>query len=390
MNKLFLTLGLLLASLGCSAADWVGTWATAPEQAKEANMPAKTKLNNSSLRQTFRVSLGGDEMRIRFSNQFSRMPLEIKSAYVAESTDGSDINASSAKYVEFNGKKSVTIAPGQTVYSDPVKFKVNPLQSVSVTINYGNEVPAAGATTHRGSRATSFIAQGKEVSPKDKFVADETVEHWYTVTSIDVPAKGQKCIAILGNSITDGRGAKTDQNNRWTDAMAEACNGEVGVLNLGIGGNAILSGGLGRPAVERFDEDILGQAGITGVIIGGGVNDIGGSKNAEKTARQLIKQYKAFIDQCRAKGLKVYGATITPFGKSSYYSHFHEAVRQTVNDWIRNEAGYDAVVDFDKAIADPTIPTQMREDFRSDRLHPGPAGYKAMGECAANVVQSTK
>ena len=181
---------------------------------------------------------------------------------------------------------------------------------------------------------------------------------------------------------------QTNKTVGLTDVCAEALGGEVGILNLGIGGNCVLAGGLSEPAVKRFDRDIMGQRGLTGILIFEGVNDIGGSKASEQTAQQLIKAYESFIEKARAKGLKVYGGTITPIGNTDYWSYFHEAARQTVNEWIRTSGKFDAVIDFDKVLRDPANPTKIRDDYQFDRLHPNAAGYKAMGEEAAKVLKS--
>ena len=376
-----------MLTVSATAADWTATWATAPEKAGKKEMPQNSRLGGGALRQVVHASLGGKELRFRLSNEYSSEPIEIKSAYIADTQGGAEIDSSSAKYLKFDGKDGVTIAPGKTVYSDPVKFDLQPLQLLSITLNYGT-VPETGATTHRGSRTTSYIMEGHQSKPGEKFNATDKVEHWYTISSLDVLTDGAECFGIVGDSITDGRGSTTDCQDRWTDVMAESLGGNVGVLNLGIGGNCVIQGGLGIPASERFDNDILTQAGLTAVIVGGGVNDIGGSKNSEKTARQLIRAYKEMIRKCRERGLKVYGATITPIGGTDYWSLFHEAARQTVNDWIRTSGEFDGVIDFDKTVADTEAAPSLRRDYQYDSLHPNADGYRAMGQAAAQSVKT--
>lgn len=371
------------------AQDWVGTWATAPEYTGESDMPRKTVLTGNALRQTIHASLGGDTMRLKLSNEFSDEPVEIKSIYISQPTDSSAIDASKATYLKFDGKQSVTIPARGSVYSDPVKYHIEPLQLLSLTTNYGDKTPVH-ATSHRGSRTTSFIMQG-ESKPKKPFNTIEKLEHWYNIATLEVLRDDKpECVAVIGNSITDGRGTTTDRQNRWTDVCAEALGGNMGVLNLGIGGNSVLSGGISEPAVKRFARDILGQNGITAIVIYEGINDIGGSRNAEQTAQGLIMAYESFINQAHAKGLKVYGGTITQIGHTNYWSHIHEGVRQTVNEWIRKSGKFDGVIDFDAVTADPNKPTQMNPEYQSDWLHPNPKGYKAMGNAAAEVLRSTK
>ena len=369
-------------------AQWVCSWATAAEFTGPSDMPARP-LTDRSLREIVHVTIGGDCFRLRLSNEFSKEPVEIKNIYVADALDSCDINARTAKYLTFGGKKNVTIEPGKCVVSDVCKYNLKPLQRLSITICYG--ATPVNATSHRGSRTTSYLMDGVS-KPKKKFATTEKVLHWYNIAAIDVPAKGQQCVAVLGNSITDGRGSTNDLQNRWPDKMAEALAAlsekEIAVANLGIGGNCVVAGGLSEPALKRFDRDILGQEGVTSVIIFEGINDIGGSKGrSEQMAKQLIEAYQQMITKIHARGLKVYLATITPFGKSFYDDTlFKEAARQTVNQWIRTNTEADGYIDFDELMRDPEHPNQLRSDLQEDWLHPNAKGYQVMGEYAAKCM----
>lgn len=389
----FLILLLAACSLVAKSIDvlpqnFVATWATAMEPTGPSDMPRTTNLTDCSLREVVRVSLGGENLRLRFSNVFGSEAVEIKSVFIADARDSSDIEISTARYLNFRGQRSVNIEPGQTVVSDVLKYPLRPLQRLSVTICYGKAPQKA--TSHRGSRTTSFIMQGS-VKPKQLFTTSERVDHWYNLAAIEVAVeesgKRPVVVAALGNSITDGRGSTTNAQNRWTDMMAEALQGAVGVLNLGIGGNCVVRGGLSQPALERFDRDILEQEGITHVIIFEGVNDIGVSTHAELTAKELIEAYETFIRKAHERGLKIYGATILPFGNSNYWSYFHEAVRTNVNEWIRTSGKFDAVLDFDQLMRDVEVPTRLRTDWQEDWLHPNAAGYRAMGLFAGQWLQ---
>lgn len=367
---------------------WEATWATAIEFTGPGDMPASS-LSNRAIRQIIHVSKGGEKLQLKLSNVHSKEPVDIKSVFIADAKEGSDIDAKTAKYVTFNGKRNTTIEPGKDLTSDVIAYNLKPLQLLAITINYGESTPV-NASSHRGSRTTSYIIKGV-AKPKTKFVEAEKVDHWYNIAALDVlrndPAEAN-AIVVLGNSITDGRGSTTNKQNRWTDAMAEALGGETAVLNLGIGGNSVLWGGLSEPAVKRFDRDILGQRGVKTLIIFQGVNDIGGSKgNSEEVAKKLTEAYKSFIDQGHAKGWKVIGATITPFKGNSYYTFFHEAARQVVNKWIRTSGAFDAVIDFDELVRDPQDPTRLKKEYSDDWLHLNPAGYSAMGKLAAEVYK---
>lgn len=374
--------------LAASNNTWEATWATAIEFTGQGDMPASS-LSNRSIRQIIHVSKGGSQLQLKLSNVHSKEPVDIKSVFIADAKDSSDIDAKSAKYLTFKGKRNVTIEPGKDLTSDVINFKLKPLQLLSITICYGESTPV-NASSHRGSRTTSYIIKGV-ATPKTKFINAEKVDHWYNIAALEVlrsSAEEANAIVVLGNSITDGRGSTTNKQNRWTDALAEALGGETAVLNLGIGGNSVLWGGLSEPAVKRFDRDILGQNGVKTLIIFQGVNDIGGSRgNSEEVAKKLTEAYKSFIEQGHAKGWKVIGATITPFKGNSYYSIFHEAARQVVNEWIRTSGAFDAVIDFDELARDPQDPTKLKAEYSDDWLHLNPAGYAAMGKLAAEVYK---
>lgn len=386
-------LAIALMAAGCcfigmaqgSEKDWTGTWATAVEWTGPGDMP-KESLSGRSLREVVQVSIPGDVLRIQLSNIHSKEPVEIKSVFVANALDSCDIDVKSAKYLTFNGKKSVTIPAGEAIYCDELAYDLKPLQRLAITVNYGQTTPV-NASSHRGSRTTSYIING-EAKPKTKFKDAEKLDHWYNISSIDVQTEQPtECIAIIGNSITDGRGSTTNMQNRWPDFLAKALDGKVGVLNLGIGGNAVVSGGLSEPAVVRFDRDVLGQSGVTSVVIFEGVNDIGGKRpNHQEIVKNLIDAYSNFIKKSKDAGKKVYLATITPYKNSFYEDHFSEAARLTLNDWIRGNKDVDGVIDFDAAVRDPENPSALRPEYSDDWLHLNPAGYEAMGKFAADCI----
>ena len=212
---------------------------------------------------------------MKLSNEQSKEPVEIKSVYIADTDKDSNwfVNGKTVKYLKFNGKKNVTIAPGKAIFSDDLKYALKSGQRLTITIDYGKQTPV-NATSHRGSRTTSYIVsnvKGKAVKPADAaFDKQEKADHWYNLSAIDVKTdKATPVVAILGNSITDGRGSTTNHQNRWTDFLSDALNAEkpYGVLNLGIGGNCVVQGGLSEPAMKRFDRDILGQTGVDKLII---------------------------------------------------------------------------------------------------------------------------
>lgn len=382
---LILTLSLMTSlNTRAQVTHWTGTWATAPEYTGPSDMPVST-LSNHSLRQVVRVSVGGDVVRLKLSNEFGNSPVDIKSVYIALAGDSCEIQNKTVAFLKFNNRKDVTIAAGSAVYSDALKYKLSPLTRISITICYGEKVPQ-NATSHRGSRTYSYIAVGN-VKPEQKFQVIEKLTHWYNIDALEIADDNKKAICILGNSITDGRGSTTGEQNRWPDFMATAMNGNVGVLNLGIGGNCVVEGGISEPGMKRFDRDVIGQQGIDRIIIFEGTNDIGLTKeNYEGATQRIIEAYKAMIAKAHAKGLKVWGATITPTKGNNWFSLFHEAMRQTVNEWIRQKGNFDGVIDFDKLVRSQDDPEKLQAEYSDDWLHLNPAGYKVMGQFAADAL----
>lgn len=379
-------LALTMAAGTVSAQDWQGTWATAVEWTGPSDMPS-TSLSNRSVRMIVHVSTGGNTLRLQLSNTFGSSDTDIRSVYVADAGEAQQIDVKTAKYLTFGGKKNITLKKGESLYSDEFAYNLKPLQLLSITINYGDRTPE-NATSHRGSRTTSYIISG-ESKPKGAYEPQEKVDHWYNIASLEVKTSEKfPVIAALGNSITDGRGTTTNKQNRWTDFMAENLGGKAGVLNLGIGGNAVIEGGLSEPALKRFDRDILGQKGVTTLIIFEGVNDIGGARNnSEDRATKLVEAYRTMMAKAHNKGIRVYLCTITPFKGNSYFTIFHEAARQYVNEWIRNCKECDGIIDFDEITRDPKDPAKLKAEYSDDWLHLNPKGYEAMGKLAAEKVK---
>ena len=378
------------------AQNWVGTWATAPQTVVRSFMPYNNCMSNRSVRQVVKVSIGGDVIRLKLSNIYSMQPVEIRSIYIAHAKDSFSIDAKSAQYFKFGNSYKTVIPAGKQIVSDALKFKLRNLERVAITINYTSapEVP----TVHMGSRTTSYIMKGV-TNAHSNFEKAFRENHWYNISGIDVytMSNNMSAIAIMGNSITDGKCSTDNAQNRWPDVMSEMLQlkhkiTNQGVLNLGIGNNRVtVPGGFGALAKERFDRDILMQSGVKKVIIFEGINDIGAAKsgNSETVARQIIESIQGMVRKAKARKMKVYLGTITPFKGAGYYSHFHEAARLYVNDWIRSQAKkVDGILDFAKLLQDPNDDRRMKREYASnDWLHPNPAGYKAMGIYAADIIK---
>ena len=378
------------------AQNWVGTWATAPQTVVKSFMPYNNCMTNRSVRQVVKVSIGGDVIRLKLSNIYSMQPVEIRSIYIAHAKDSFDIDAKTAQYFKFGNSYKTVIPAGKQIVSDALKFNLRNLERVSITINYTSapEIP----TVHMGSRTTSYIMKGV-TNAHSNFEKAFRENHWYNISGIDVytMSNNMSAIAIIGNSITDGKCSTDNAQNRWPDIMSEMLQlkhkiTNQGVLNLGIGNNRVtVPGGFGALAKERFDRDILMQSGVKKVVIFEGVNDIGAARSgsSETVARQIIESIQGMVKKAKARKMKVYLGTITPFKGAGYYTHFHEAARLYVNDWIRSQAkNVDGILDFAKLLQDPNDDRRMKREYASnDWLHPNPTGYKAMGIYAADIVK---
>jgi lysophospholipase L1-like esterase len=380
---------LLILSVGCarqtaSAKEcWIGTWVSAQQLTEPRNNPPAPGLSNNTLRQVVHVTLGGSKLRVQFSNAYGNGPVMINAAHIAVSKGKSTIDTATDKALTFGGASSTTIPAKEAVYCDTLDFNAAPLSNIAVSIYFG-ETPA-NITGHPGSRTTSYIQAGDAVAVADMNSAVKT-EHWYILSGIDLWLDDSyACVVTLGDSITDGRGSTTNGNNRWPDNLARRLasdpkTAKIGVLNQGIGGNAVVSGGLGPTAMKRFKHDVLEQNGVRWLIILEGVNDIGGSQGP-KVAGNLIAAYEKLINQAHDQNIMVYGVPILPFGGSFYDSNDHEAARQTANNWIRTSGRFDAVIDLDATVRDPEDPNKLLKTYDSgDHLHLNAAGYQKMAE----------
>lgn len=375
---------LLTAGIALAKGHWVGTWGTAPQLVERHNNPPTPGLTNNSLRQIVQVSIGGKKVRLKLTNEFSKEPTEIKAIELSiakTSGSSSEIDEASTVSLTFNGKQSVTIPAGGMIVSDAVKFPIGNRENVAITIHYGQTSPSVSG--HPGSRTTSYLKEGNTTD----FTGAIRTDHWYNIQTLEVEAsKKAGAVVILGNSITDGRGSTTNEQNRWADVFSRRllqnkATKQVGVLNMGIGGNCVLRGGLGPTGKDRYHRDLFGQEGVKWIILFEAVNDLGSSWNGVQTAERIIDVYKEIIDEAHQKGIRVYGATITPFKGNNYYSADHEKGRSTLNEWIRTTNQLDGIIDFDQAVRNPQDLEAMQKEFlfENDWLHFNAKGYETMG-----------
>jgi lysophospholipase L1-like esterase len=394
MRKNLLALLATVCSLSAAqpSPTWVGSWAASQQLPEPQNSLPPDDLRDATLRQLIHLSVGGTTLRVHLSNAFGTSPLHLSSVHIARPVSASSaaIDPASDKALSFHGAGGVTIPAGAEFLSDPLDYPTAPLSNLAVSIHFDD--PPAQQTGHPGSRATSYLAHGDLVSAPDLANAKK-VAHWYQLSGVDVSAgSAAAAIVALGDSITDGHGATTDANDRWTDVLArrlQAASPNLSVLNQGIGGNHLLTDGNGPNALARFDRDVLAQAGVRYVIVLEGVNDLGGLTRDHEVSpadhaafvQRILAVYEQIIAQARTHGIMAIGATILPYKGSGYYhpGRANEGDRKAVNDWIRVPGHFDAVVDFDHVMRDPAQPDQMLPAYDSgDHLHPSPAGYAAM------------
>jgi lysophospholipase L1-like esterase len=350
--------------------------------------PAPLTVNNQTIRQIVHVSMGGSRVRVVLSNAFGTTPVEISAAHVGLRAMGVNLQPPSIRRLTVNGTNGFSILPGAVVVSDPVELNVPAAADLAIDLFLPGEVGTTPSplTVHNGALQTSYLLKSGINSGVAEPPDAAPVSQWILLSRVEVTAsQGAATIVTFGDSITDGSRSTPDTNSRWPDVLARrlvAQKKAFGVANQGIGGNRLLGDGAGVSALARFDRDVLLQSGATYVVVLEGINDIGVARNnPSPSAQDLIGAHKQMIERAHAQGLKIIGATLTPFEGAAYFTPEGEAKRQALNEFIRSGGLYDGVIDFDKATRDPAAPTKFNALYDSgDHLHPNDAGYKAMGE----------
>ena len=402
-------------------ASWIGTWATGPVSLPVPDEEAATqpgtppRIAGQTLRQVVRTSIGGEGVRVLFSNQYGSEPLEIGGAHVALRADGPAIDAAAGRSLTFGGAPSATIERGALLLSDPAALAVPPLAELAIDLYLPGDTWAtdSAGTAHRTALSTTYLSAPGDHAGEPELPVDETTLTWFYLARVDVSTRtAPGAIVTLGDSITDGTASTPDTNSRWPDFLAARLVAEYGdaapgVLNVGIGGNRVLShnGGMetilrrgapfgpdetppdpnaffGPSALSRFDRDVLLQAGVTHVVVLESINDVGFAyDHAWPAVEDLIAGHTALVQRAHARGLRIYGGTLTPFEGAITYSETGEAKRQAFNEWMRTDSAYDAVIEFDLAIRDPDHPARILPAYDpGDAIHGNDDGYRVMAE----------
>ena len=389
MKKFLLALALAALTTGAPAQpfDRVTTWATALQVVEPHNIPPEPGLAGNTLRQIVQISIGGKDLQLRLSNYYSDTETEILGVEIARAkTMGSspEIDERSSVALTFDGQRAFSMMPGVDIVSDPVRFKTSDRENLAITIHYG-KIATSTMTGHPGSRTTSYIANG---NTSDFSAPAARTDHWYTISAIDVKPRRKNAVAVcvLGDSITDGRGTTTNGQDRWTDQLSRALlkdrrTRHLAVLNFGLGGNCVLRGGLGPTGLARYKHDLLEVCGVKYIILFEGTNDLGTNSDASLTEKGLRAAWTQIAQDAHERGIRIFGATVTPVKGNGYYSEDRERARQAFNDWIRGSGTFDGVIDFDRLVADPQDPIRLDPAylFENDWLHLNAAGYAVMG-----------
>jgi lysophospholipase L1-like esterase len=351
-------------------------------------------VTDATVRLIARVTAGGDAVRIRLDNGYGTEPLRIASASVGHRMRGPGLVPGTNRPVRFDGNRSVTIPPGGSVQSDPVPLAVLARQDLAISLHLpGTNVRPS---MHRGALVTSYRSAdgaGDLTSDENRAGFTETMTSMWWLKSIDVQtASVGGTIVTFGDSITDGSCSTLDAHDRWQDWLAvrldatEDASGRRAVVNEGIGGNTVTRDGLqpapnSTPGIERLERDVLSHAGVTDVVLFMGTNDI----RREASARQVIAGMEAIIEAVHARGLRIHGATIiprhnrAPAPNNSGWTPAKTRTRNEVNAWIRGDAQFDGVLDFDHVVRDPSDPDLIFAAFDCDGIHPTSRGYYEMG-----------
>lgn len=372
--------------------------AVAPNQELTIGGQSPLHFSNQTLRQIAHITLGGSRFRVVLSNTFGVVPLTIGAAQVALRDTDAAIVPQSNRALTFGGMARTAVPAGAILVSDPVDLVARDFADLAIDLYLPDDTAAMKSpiTTHPASWQTNYVSPPGNYAGAVTMPVQTTTAYrrgdglptatWFFLARIEVMAPQQAgAIVTIGDSITDGTASTTDTNNRWPDHLTRRLANagvRMTVLNAGIGGNRVLNDGVGPGALARFDRDVIAQTGVTHVIVLEGINDIGqGRQNASPSATDLIGAHKQMIERAHSRGIKIYGATLTPFEGARYWTPEGEAKRQALNEWIRTSKSYDAVFDFDAAVRDPNHPTKTLAQYDpGDHLHLNAAGYKAVAD----------
>ncbi len=386
---------------GGEDARWVATWSSAQiapgpytiDELFGANR--STAFENQTVRHVVHTSIGGRKVRVRLSNVFGVEPLRVGAAQLARHDAGAAVYPGGRR-LTFNGQSSILIPAGAVALSDALDFDVPADGDLAVSVYLpGITEPA---TYHELTMRTAYVTAvngGNQVAALDLPGATATPSTFYLTTVEVVAPESVGTLVAFGDSITQGAGSTLDQNRTWPDRLSDRLNAgraRLSVINQGVGCNRILFDFCGPGGAARFDRDVLAVSNVKGVIVQLGLNDImipallplfGQPEFAAETvsAADMITGLQQIGARAKARGIKVFVATLTPFCSSTIpglCTTENEAKRQAVNRWIRTSRAFDGVIDFEAAVRDPSNPSRSLPAYDADGVHLNDAGYQAM------------
>ena len=395
-----LALAVLAASAALAQDHWVATWAATQQQPANAGAnaaanaaanaggrgpAAPTGFKNQTVRMIVHTSaLTGPKLRLRLSNEYGTAPLSIGAVHVAKRARESEIAAGTDRAVTFGGKATFSIPAGKSILSDDLDMPLQTPADLAVSIYVTGD--SGPLTRHGLSLRSTYISKEGDFTASPSIADATVVQSWYWLSEVDVfgPANAETLVA-LGDSITDGARSTPETDHTWPAILTQrlASNkvtAHVGVVNEGLAGNRLLTDGAGTSALGRFDRDVLNIAGVTWVALLLGINDIAHDAKAD----DLIAGLRQLAAQAHSHSLRVVGCTLPAFGNAANpvpFTEARDAVRQTVNQWIRTNRDFDSVADFDEVTRDGADAKKLRAEYDSgDHIHPNDAGYRAMAE----------
>ncbi len=394
--------GQSLTRAGANGGYWVGAWEAA-DYAPLSFVPVlpDPPVADKTIRMIIRSAIGGPRLRVRFSNEFGEKPLRIGAAHIAIAAKGSSVQPNTDRVLTFDGHTTVTIPPGAPLLSDPIELPVAALSEVAISIYFPSETSLS--TVHRGAQRDSYVAGPGDMTAATDLSNSDVKKAWYFLSGLEVLTDRASTVVAFGDSITEGSNNEPLAYADYPDQLAERLAGSpthspVAIVNGGIAGNRILHDGAGISALARFDKDVLSLPGVSSIIVLEGINDIGFPRarlnelkipnpppnrfvSEKVSAEEIAQGLQQVISRAHEHGMRVFGATLMPFEGTIAYDSEGEALRQSVNQWIRTAKKFDGVFDFDALVRDPDRPTHLRKAYDSgDHIHPNAAGYKAMAD----------
>lgn len=376
--------------------EWICSWLSTSQPASGEAFPFPSDIpvihGDQTLRQTLRISQGGQKLRLIFSNRYGAQPLVMGESYMSVP------DLCSALPITFNGKIGATIPVGNILCSDEISLHIPSLSEINLRTYLPEKIPVN--TFHWDARHFSLLESGNQ-AVREEAGDGQKVSSRFLVESVQVqPGSAGSTLVVIGDSMVDGNGVEMDTYGRWTDFLAERFIAEnIAVVNAGQSGSRLLKDGVGISALSRFGRDVLELPGVTACIVQVGLNDIGLAGTALDpesplpSATELINGYRQLLTMAREYHIRMTGVTLVPlrgageYGIEDFYQPEKEVVRQEVNHWMRTSGEFDAIIDSDLLVRDPECISQLSAQYDSgDHLHLNYEGHLRVAQSVPLTV----